>query len=60
MNWLIPMQGVGVNAFEPKQKSYPIETGMDVAKNNKSRNSSRCYVVYSLINLRFVISQERN
>ncbi|KAJ9188404.1 hypothetical protein P3X46_003763 [Hevea brasiliensis] len=33
--------GIGVNAFEPKQKPYPIVSGADVAKNSESKDSAR-------------------
>ncbi|CAI9101659.1 OLC1v1039032C1 [Oldenlandia corymbosa var. corymbosa] len=34
------LPGTGVNTFEPKQKSYPLVSGMDVAKDAQNRNSS--------------------
>ncbi|XP_022859412.1 subtilisin-like protease SBT4.14 [Olea europaea var. sylvestris] len=33
--------GVGINTFEPKQKSYPLVSGVDVAKNADSKDESR-------------------
>ncbi|XP_027158678.1 subtilisin-like protease SBT4.14 [Coffea eugenioides] len=37
------VSGIGVNTFEPTQKSYPLTSGMDVAKDSKRRNlSSLC------------------
>lgn len=37
------VQGVGVNTFDPKQNSYPLASGNDVAKDSQSKNSSRYY-----------------
>ncbi|KAL3517065.1 hypothetical protein ACH5RR_023967 [Cinchona calisaya] len=39
----LTVTGVGVDTFEPKQKSYPLTSGRDAAKDSKNRNlSSGC------------------
>ncbi|WCJ23122.1 Subtilisin-like protease SBT4.14 [Euphorbia peplus] len=35
------ISGVGVNTFEPKQKSYPLITGTDAAKNSETKIDAR-------------------
>ncbi|KAL2477772.1 Subtilisin-like protease SBT4.14 [Forsythia ovata] len=35
------VSGVGVNTFDPKQKLYPLASGIDVAKNADSKDASR-------------------
>lgn len=35
------MQGIGVNAFDPKKKLYPLTAGVDMAKSSDTRDSSR-------------------
>ncbi|XP_025887598.1 subtilisin-like protease SBT4.14 isoform X2 [Solanum lycopersicum] len=35
------VSGIGVNAFDPKQKLYPLAMGVDIAKSSDTRESSR-------------------
>ncbi|XP_031285389.1 subtilisin-like protease SBT4.14 [Pistacia vera] len=42
------LSGIGVDAFEPKQKLYPLVNGVDVAKNDTEKSSARFCFANSL------------
>ncbi|KAJ0113535.1 hypothetical protein Patl1_00330 [Pistacia atlantica] len=42
------VSGIGVDAFEPKQKLYPLVNGVDVAKNDTEKSSARFCFANSL------------
>ncbi|KAI5647317.1 hypothetical protein M9H77_33322 [Catharanthus roseus] len=42
------VSGVGVNTFDPKQNSYPLASGNDVAKDSQSKNSSSLCIEESM------------
>ncbi|KAI4354953.1 hypothetical protein L6164_003773 [Bauhinia variegata] len=35
------VSGVGINAFNPKQKQYPLVTGVDAARNSENKENAR-------------------
>ncbi|KAK6142863.1 hypothetical protein DH2020_023211 [Rehmannia glutinosa] len=37
----VTLSGIGVSTFEPKQNMYPLASGVDVAKNSDTKDSSR-------------------
>ncbi|KAI3449154.1 hypothetical protein Pfo_005819 [Paulownia fortunei] len=37
----VTVSGIGVSTFEPKQKLYPLASGIDVAKNSDTKDASR-------------------
>ncbi|KAG8363357.1 hypothetical protein BUALT_Bualt19G0014000 [Buddleja alternifolia] len=37
----VTVSGIGINTFEPKQKLYPLASGIDVAKNKDTKDASR-------------------